>query len=150
MSRPAMHSAAPWGFADLLSGKKTELNEEINFFNADGERRIFELSARAVQDETGQYVGFAGILSDITTRVVAEDKISFMAYHDALTGVANRRLLIEHLTDRLTANHREWAAIIYIDLDNFKQVNDHYGHNTGDQLLCEVSQILQEFAVKRA
>ncbi|MGI2257997.1 putative bifunctional diguanylate cyclase/phosphodiesterase [Shewanella sp. GXUN23E] len=136
------------GFSDLLCCQKAELTEEITFFNADGEARIFELSARAVRDETGRYAGFAGILSDITVRVAAENKISFMAYHDALTGVANRRLLIEHLTDRLSGHQHDCAAIIYIDLDNFKQVNDHYGHSTGDQLLCEVSQTLQEFALK--
>lgn len=133
------------GFSDLLAGLKNQLTEEIRFYHSDGDQRIFELSARAVKDETGQYAGFAGILSDITARVEAENKIAFMAYHDVLTGVANRRLLMEHLNRHLAQSKPPAAALLYIDLDNFKQVNDHYGHAVGDQLLCEVSQALTEF-----
>ncbi|MCL1037176.1 EAL domain-containing protein [Shewanella submarina] len=134
------------GFSDLLSEVKKEITEEIRFYHSDGDCRVFELSARAVRDETGQYAGFAGILSDITARVEAENKITFMAYHDALTGVANRRLLMEHLGRELTGARPSCAALIYIDLDNFKQVNDHHGHGVGDQLLYEVSQALREYA----
>ena len=138
------------GFSDLISGVKREMTEEITFYHLDGDKRIFELSARAVKDETGQFAGFAGILSDITARVEAENKISFMAYHDALTGVANRRLLMEHLGRELTGSKTPCAALVYIDLDNFKLVNDHYGHAVGDQLLCEVSQTLRGFAPKQS
>ncbi len=133
------------GFSDLLSGIKTQITEEIRFYHSDGDCHVFELSARAVKDETGQYAGFAGILSDITARVEAENKITFMAYHDSLTGVANRRRLMEHLSRELMGPRPSPAALIYIDLDNFKQVNDHHGHGVGDQLLCEVSQALGEY-----
>ncbi len=133
------------GFDDLLTKQIMEMSEEITFITADGEQRIFELSCRAVKDETGQFAGFAGILSDITERITAENKITFMAYHDALTGIANRRLLTEHLAKELTKPSQSLSSLLYIDLDNFKQVNDHFGHTIGDLLLCEVSDTLSEY-----
>lgn len=133
------------GFQALLTKQLIEMSEEITFNTADNDKRIFELSCRAVRDETGQFAGFAGIITDITERIAAENKITFMAYHDALTGVANRRLLMEHLAQELTKPCGHYSALLYIDLDNFKQVNDHYGHTVGDLLLCEVSDVLSEY-----
>lgn len=133
------------GFHELLAMQIMEMSEEITFNTADNEKRIFELSCRAVRDETGQFSGFAGILTDITDRIAAENKITFMAYHDALTGVANRRLLMEHLAQELTSPSQNSSSLLYIDLDNFKQVNDHFGHTIGDLLLCEISATLSQY-----
>jgi diguanylate cyclase (GGDEF)-like protein/PAS domain S-box-containing protein len=133
------------GFHQLLAMQIMEMSEVITFNTADDVKRIFELSCRAVKDETGKFAGFAGILTDITQRISAENKITFMAYHDALTGVSNRRLLMEHLAGELTHPSQSFSSLLYIDLDNFKQVNDHYGHTIGDLLLCEVSDTLSAY-----
>ncbi|MBV7314476.1 bifunctional diguanylate cyclase/phosphodiesterase [Shewanella sp. NIFS-20-20] len=133
------------GFAALLNQDSTEFNRHIQFTTVNKQQRIFDLSCRPVKDETGKFAGFTGILTDITDRVNAEKQILFNANHDFLTGVANRRLLMEHLTHEFSQSRPSACALLYIDLDNFKQVNDQFGHAIGDQLLCQVSQSLSEF-----
>ena len=74
-------------------------------------------------------------------RKLAEDRIQFMATHDALTGLPNRALLKERLTRaiQLAQRHDRWATVAFVDLDNFKYVNDNLGHNAGDELLKSIS-----------
>lgn len=91
-----------------------------------------------------QYVG--GIAFDISERKAAEEKIANLAYYDPLTNLPNRRLLFDRLTHALDngARHRHLGALLFIDLDNFKTLNDTYGHHHGDQLLQQVAHRLQE------
>ena len=74
-----------------------------------------------------------------------EQRIRDMAFHDPLTGLANRRLLVDRLEQTLARNHRggEFAALLFFDLDNFKTLNDTHGHGAGDVLLEEVAVRLQ-------
>jgi diguanylate cyclase (GGDEF)-like protein/PAS domain S-box-containing protein len=74
-------------------------------------------------------------------RKLAENQISFMAHHDMLTGLPNRSLLIDRLTQAMlqTERHNPWVSVVFVDLDNFKFVNDSLGHSAGDTLLKEVS-----------
>jgi diguanylate cyclase (GGDEF)-like protein len=87
---------------------------------------------------------------DVTERRVAEERIAHLAYHDSLTGLPNRALLREHLEPALARARRSdcSVALLYLDLDDFKLVNDSFGHDAGDELLCRVAERL--FARRRA
>lgn len=91
-----------------------------------------------------RYVG--GIAIDISERKAIEKQIENLAFHDPLTNLSNRRLLLDRLAHILdtSARHRRISALLFIDLDNFKTLNDTYGHNHGDQLLQQVAQRLQK------
>ncbi len=83
---------------------------------------------------------------EISERRQAQSKLNYLAYHDPLTGLANRRCFIERLEESLkeTAHHGERLAVLFIDLDQFKQVNDSLGHGVGDELLVSVAARLSE------
>jgi diguanylate cyclase (GGDEF)-like protein len=93
----------------------------------------------------GKYHGRVWYFRDITERKVAENKIEQLAFYDPLTSLPNRRLLHDRLQHALVASarHNSHGAILFIDLDNFKTLNDTQGHNTGDLLLSEVACRLQ-------
>jgi diguanylate cyclase (GGDEF)-like protein len=87
----------------------------------------------------------AGSITDITERKANEELIAHLAFHDSLTGIANREALNRELSATLTkaATEGRRGAMIFIDLDNFKGINDTFGHSTGDRLLVIVSQLLR-------
>ncbi len=93
----------------------------------------------------GRTMALRGILLDITQRKAAESEIQRLAFYDPLTGLPNRRLLLDRLQKLIDARPRETehGAIVFIDLDNFKTLNDSLGHETGDLMLKEVAQRLQ-------
>lgn len=87
---------------------------------------------------------FVAALTDITQRRHAEEQAYQLAFYDPLTGLPNRRLLLDRLEAALKASHRsaEHGALMFIDLDNFKVINDTQGHQRGDDLLREVARRL--------
>ena len=104
------------------------------------------LNISSVKDAEGNVTHYVGTFSDISQRKDAENQIKELAFYDPLTHLANRRLLIDRLSQALAAsirNERE-GALLFIDLDNFKTVNDTYGHDLGDLLLKEVAERLTE------
>lgn len=107
----------------------------------DGELYPKNLTITAVRDTAGQVTNYVGIFSDITVRKKAEDEINRLAYFDPLTRLPNRRLLMDRLHQAMAASERNggYGAILFIDLDNFKELNDTSGHHTGDKLLVEVA-----------
>ncbi|MFN0185760.1 MAG: putative bifunctional diguanylate cyclase/phosphodiesterase [Aquabacterium sp.] len=111
----------------------------------DGRQRVVHIEAEPEFNEHGHVVGYAGIVQDVTDRRVAEDRIRHLANFDALTGLPNRRQLIwraERALDHARRMGHE-TALLLIDLDRFKVVNDTLGHAAGDELLVECARRLR-------
>jgi diguanylate cyclase (GGDEF)-like protein/PAS domain S-box-containing protein len=122
------------GVADSQHGEK-------RFVRPDGSIAWALASLFLLRDERGQPIGWVGTFQDITQRRRSEHRWRHMADHDPLTGVANRRRLIAdlelHLAHAARANER--GAVLLLDLDGFKSVNDTQGHEAGDELLSAVA-----------
>jgi len=103
---------------------------------------------RAFYDESGRTTRMAGIAMDITPSKVADERIQYLAYYDALTGLPNRTLLQDRLAKALAIARRQKhkLAILFFDLDRFKDINDSLGHSVGDLLLQEVAERLKKWA----
>ncbi|HJV79416.1 sensor domain-containing protein [Noviherbaspirillum sp.] len=103
------------------------------------------LSISTVRNDRGDVSHYVGVFSDITEIKRSQDKVSFLAYHDPLTQLPNRLLFNDRLAQNIQRATREKTifAVYFIDLDNFKNVNDSLGHHVGDRLLREVAQQLQ-------
>ena len=116
---------------------------ELPFRKASGESIWVRVQGRA-QSDGEKIIRIHGSLQDITERKTAEKKVQHMAYHDQLTKLPNRRLLNDRLNrDIAQAKRRKrYLAILFIDIDGFKQVNDVYGHDVGDLLLLEIAKRL--------
>lgn len=95
-------------------------------------------------DASGSVSGFASLVQDITERLNTERTIHYMAHHDALTGLPNRRLMQDRLNQAIMAARRKQrhVAVLFLDLDRFKVVNDTLGHDTGDFILKDVARRL--------
>ncbi|MBC7984536.1 MAG: PAS domain S-box protein [Candidatus Obscuribacterales bacterium] len=111
----------------------------------DGRRVDISMTISPIIDEFGKVIGASNISRDISVRKLEEAIVTDMAYHDPLTDLANRRLLTDRLARTMFAEERtkRHGALIYIDLDNFKQVNDTAGHDIGDQLLVGVARKIE-------
>ncbi|MFZ6874386.1 EAL domain-containing protein [Undibacterium sp. Di27W] len=111
----------------------------------DGTERWIEHVCKTVYDASGKYLGLRGSHRDISQRHHAEEKLDFFINRDPLTGLPNRALFHELLHHALQSAEREQAqfALLYIDLDNFKTINESLGHSLGDQLLIEAARRLK-------
>ena len=109
-----------------------------------GHQKHLLTSKIPLRDDAGEVVGIVGISRDVTERKRAEEQIHHMAHHDALTGLPNRVLLLDRLGQALrqAARNKTTVSVIFIDLDNFKTVNDSLGHAAGDQLLKAIAERL--------
>ena len=106
-----------------------------------GQIRRHDLTITAVLDSKEQIVNFVGLLRDVTERHTQQEEMRHLATHDQLTGLANRTLLMEALNRSLALAARQGrrVGLLFLDLDGFKPVNDHFGHGTGDCLLQAVA-----------
>jgi diguanylate cyclase (GGDEF)-like protein/PAS domain S-box-containing protein len=129
--------------ARLLREHGLVKNFECAVYRKDGSKMWFSANVRAVSED-GVLVGYEGTNEDITARKAAEERIQFLAYYDALTGLPNRTLLQDRLGKALAAARRQKCkiALLFLDLDGFKIINDSLGHSVGDLLLKEVAERL--------
>ncbi len=117
---------------------------ETALLRANGDALACEFSVTAMLDEDGNLTGMFALITDITQRKQAEEQIRNLAFYDALTQLPNRRLLLDRLGQAQAASqrNRQFGAILFLDLDNFKAINDTQGHDVGDKLLSEVAKRL--------
>ena len=127
--------------ARMVAAGSVMAHYESSIVTRSGERRLFSWNNTLLRDADGTVIGTASIGEDITDRRRAELELERLAYHDPLTGLPNRILFQEHLDVALTRAERagRGVSVLYVDLDDFKLVNDSFGHGAGDQLLCEVA-----------
>lgn len=104
------------------------------------------LTITAIRDRDGRLTNYAALFSDISAQKESEERIRHLAYFDPLTGLPNRRLLDDRLQVALAHARRSagQVAVMFVDLDHFKSINDSFGHEVGDQLLTEIAKRLRD------
>ncbi len=120
-------------------------SREWTYLRKDGTRIPVQLSINALKDNEDNIIGYMGISYDLTERKQSEQYIYHLAHHDQLTGLPTRTLLRDRLEVAIERARRSQdnLAVLMVDLDNFKRVNDSLGHQAGDILLCEVANRLR-------
>ena len=131
-------------------GPESRYEIEYALIWPNGEVHQLSCICRVSFDKNAQATRLTGVQVDITERKLAEQRILHMASHDSLTGLANRMLLTDRFQQALLSNAREsqMSAVLFIDLDHFKQINDTLGHGVGDKLLKLVGHRLQALVRK--
>lgn len=107
-----------------------------------GGQRWWAVTAKPLTDEQGGHCGWRGVLSDVTVARQSHQHVAYLAQHDALTGLANRATVRNRVAQVLEAGGRR-AALLCMDLDNFKLINDTHGHTLGDKVLQEIARRLR-------
>ncbi len=145
---PALNmSEADWvAHRAVLDAREVFRDLELQRIGPDGSSVWVSISGMPFFDDKGRFLGYRGVGRNITQRKLVEHKIEQLAFYDELTGLPNRRMLTDRLTKALAtvARSSRHGALIFIDLDNFKDLNDTKGHDIGDLLLRQVAARLRE------
>ena len=149
---PAVERASAEAASRLLLAGESPVRAEFHWRTRSGELRLIEWSTTALTGPDGAITYMVGTGIDVTDarrldeeRLAAEEQLRHMADHDALTGLFNRRRFEEEL-ERHVVHGRRYGmsgALLLLDLDDFKQVNDHFGHRAGDSVLMAVANVLR-------
>ena len=137
-------------FRDVLNNQKCYENVEVKYGNNNNVRYVCLVDVQPIHDNKLNIIGAFGQFRDITERYLAEEKYNYLANHDELTGLPNRRCLKEILSKYIDnySFESEPMSLIFLDLDKLKMVNDTFGHSKGDLLIKEVANKLKEFLGK--
>ena len=136
--------AAEWSLLTIDMRNHQEIRDrQVKWQNKDGETRVSRLSALPVFDEAGDFIGYRGMGRDITGAYHAASEVAFHASHDSLTGLVNRRAFELKCDEavRTARDDKVSHSLCFLDLDNFKTVNDTCGHPAGDELLRQLSDL---------
>jgi diguanylate cyclase (GGDEF)-like protein/PAS domain S-box-containing protein len=133
-------------FNRIYTTGKPEKNISYKIIRKNGTIIFIENSGFPLKNKKGEIIGFRGIGRDITERKQSDEKIEYLATHDTLTGLPNRSMFSQLLNYAIKTAHRyqRQFAVLFIDLDRFKIINDTLGHDAGDQLLQEIAARLKQ------
>lgn len=133
-------------FIRLMQQHDVVANFEAQIYRQDGSIIWPSETARHLRDPRGVIIGYEGTVEDITERKRREAQLAYLANHDYLTGLVNRHYFQQQLEQHLTLAQRdnERGAVVFIDLDGFKNINDTLGHQAGDELLKNLAILLQK------
>ena len=138
---PEHHGIVTAAFRETVAAGGETKHLDYYLLAGDGTRRWFETHARAIVDEDGNIDGVLSVVRDISARKAKEEQLSEAALTDMLTGLPNRRAFRAAIDRRLASHEAVGDCLAVVDIDHFKQVNDAYGHDIGDEVLRSFAKV---------
>jgi diguanylate cyclase (GGDEF)-like protein len=143
LSRAEQVAGSPLAKLNRFIGDRSPFRDLVVPVVIEGEERSWMLTGKPIVDKSGKFVGYHGVGSDVTLVRRSQEQISFLARHDSLTRLPNRVLFNEMLHQCCADSEENGLALLCLDLDDFKSVNDTLGHATGDGILIAVAERLR-------